>query len=207
MLLPQLSKCFSVGRNAIYLLHYDKQVTNWLLLSMAKHQPFDIEIDKLTRSIENTISGDSFRTQVLELSGKDIKSLKKSDWLFDWKGEVKQTNKTVYKLVILDNETVIQGLISLQDRVDHIFMPLIESNKFNRGAKKLYLGVPGNLVAFACQLSFDKGYEGYVSFESKTKLKEHYQQTLGAHILFGNFMAIDTRAARKLIDQYFPSNA
>lgn len=86
-------------------------------------------------------------------------------------------------------------------------MSLIESSKFNRGIKKVYLGVPGNLVAFACKLSFDTGYGGYVSFESKTKLKEHYQKTLGAHFLFGNFMAIDTNAAAKLVDQYFPENS
>ncbi|MEO9012300.1 MAG: hypothetical protein ABI266_03715 [Ginsengibacter sp.] len=83
-------------------------------------------------------------------------------------------------------------------------MSLIESNKFNRGAKKVYLGVPGNLVSFACKISFEKGYKGYVSFESKTKLKEHYHKTLGARFLFGNFMAIDTKAAAKLVEQYFP---
>jgi hypothetical protein len=110
----------------------------------------------------------------------------------------------VYKLVIVDNPTIIQGLISLQDRGDHIFMPLIESNKFNKGARKVYLGVPGNLIAFACKLSFHKGYLGYVSFESKTKLIRHYQKTLGAGVLFGNIMAIDTKAANKLIEQYFP---
>ena len=173
---------------------------------MAKHKPFEVEIDKLTRSIENAITGDSFKTQVLELTPKDIKSLSKSDWLFDWKAEAKQSSKIVYKLVIIDNPTIIQGLISLQDRGDHIFMPLIESNKFNKGSKKVYLGVPGNLVAFACKFSFDKGYGGYVSFESKTKLIAHYQKSLGAHVLFGNIMAIDTKAANKLIQQYFPEN-
>ena len=170
---------------------------------MAKHNQFDIEIDKLTRSIENAITGDSFKTSVIELDAKDIKSLKKSDWIFDWKAEAKQADKTVYKLVIVDN-AAIQGLISLQDRHDHIFVPLIESSKFNRGARKVYLGVPGNLVAFACKVSFDKGYGGYVSFESKTRLIGHYQKALGAHVLFGNIMAIDTIAANKLIEQYFP---
>lgn len=174
---------------------------------MAKHQRFDIEIDKLTRSIENAISGDSFKTEVLELTPADIRKLKKTDWLFDWKAEAKSSEKTVYKLVIAGNERIIQGLISLQDRGDHIFMSLIESSKFNRGAKKLYLGVPGNLVAFVCKLSFDKGYDGYVSFESKTKLIAHYQKTLGAHVLFGNIMAIDTRAATSLVDQYFPKKS
>ena len=132
--------------------------------------------------------------------------IKKKDWLFDWSSEAKIKDKTVYKLVIVNNPGIIQGLISLQDRGDHIFMHLIESNKFNRGARKIYLGVPGNLVAFACKLSFDKGYEGYVSFESKTKLINHYSQTLGAELLFGNIMAIDTSAAAKLIDQYYPKN-
>lgn len=167
-------------------------------------QSFNIEIDKLTRSIENAISGDSFKTEILELTSADIRKLKKTDWIFDWKAEAKGADKAVYKLVIVDSPNIIQGLISLQDRGDHIFMPLIESNKFNRGAKKVYLGVPGNLIAFACKLSFDKGYSGYVSFESKTKLIEHYQKTLGAHVLFGNIMAIDTRSAVRLIEQYFP---
>ena len=85
-------------------------------------------------------------------------------------------------------------------------MHLIESNLFNRGAKKVYLGVPGNLVAFACKLSFDKDYGGYVSFESKTKLINHYQKTLDAELSFGNVMAIDTKAAVTLVNQYFPEN-
>ena len=173
------------------------------LRAMSEHQPFNVEIDKLTRSIENAISGDSFITEALELTLSDIKKFKKTDWLFDWKTEVKSIDRNVYKLVILENPNIVQGLISLQDKGDHIFMSLIESNKFNRGEKKIYLGVPGNLVAFACKVSFDKGYRGYVSFESKTKLKEHYKKTLGAHLLFGNFMAIDTKAATKLIEQYF----
>lgn len=173
---------------------------------MPKSYSFDIEIDKLTRSIENAISRDSFKTEVLEVTASDIRKLKKTDWLFDWKAEAMQANKSIYKLVIVDNTEITQGLISLQDRSDHVFMSLIESNKFNKGAKKVYLGVPGNLVAFACKLSFDKGYSGYVSFESKSRLMEHYQKSLGAHVLFGNIMAIDTRAARQLIDQYFPEN-
>lgn len=171
---------------------------------MRANLQIDIEIDKLTRSVENAISGDSFRTEVLEITPKDIKALKKTEWLFDWKAEAKDKGKSVYKLVINENPNVIQGLISLQDRGDHMFMHVIESNKFNRGARKVYLGVPGNLVAFACKLSFEKGYDGYVSFESKTKLIEHYRETLGAHLLFDNIMAIDTIAAMRLFNQYFP---
>jgi hypothetical protein len=169
-------------------------------------QLFSTEIDKLTRSIENAVTSDSFRTEVLELTTADIRKLRKTGWVFDWKSEAKKPDRKVYKLIIIDNADNIQGLISLQDRGDHIFMSLIESNEFNRGARKVYLGVPGNLIAFACKLSFDKGYSGYVSFESKSRLIEHYQKILGAHILFGNIMAIDTMAAAKLVEQYFPTN-
>lgn len=124
---------------------------------MTNSRPFDIEIDKLTRSIENAITGDNFKTEVLEVTRADIRKFKKSDWLFDWKAETKRQNVAVYKLVIIDNPGIIQGLVSLQDRGDHIFMPLIESIKFNRGAKKVYLGVPGNLVAFCLQDIIGKG--------------------------------------------------
>lgn len=171
---------------------------------MTKHKPFDIEIDKFTRSIENALTGESFKTEVLQLTSKDINSLKKSVWLFDWEGEAKQIEKTIYKLIIVDNPTLIQGLISIENRGDHIFISLIENNIFNKGADKIYLGVPGNLIAFVCRLSFERGYEGYVSFESKTKLIEYYKKSLGANVLFGNIMAIDTITAQKLVDQYFP---
>jgi hypothetical protein len=171
---------------------------------MVTHQPFDIEIDKLTRSIENAITGDSFPTDVLPLTPTDIRKLKKIEWLFDWKREAKYPGKQVFKLVIKGNPGIIQGLISMQDRGDHIFMALIESATFNRGVKKVYLGVPANLVAFACKYSFDLGYEGYVSFESKTRLVDHYKKTLGARVLFGNILAINTHAAEALVKQYFP---
>lgn len=45
----------------------------------------------------------------------------------------------------------------------------------------MYVGVPENLVAYACKLSFHRGAEGFVSFEYKTKLIDHYTNTVGAH--------------------------
>jgi hypothetical protein len=82
-------------------------------------------------------------------------------------------------------------------------MHLIESAKFNKGKSKLYTGVPGNLVAFACKLSYDMGYEGYLAFDAKTVLVKHYQETLYATHFRGTKMIIDTPAAQKLINRYF----
>ena len=61
-------------------------------------QHIDIEIDKLTNSIENVITGDSFQTDVSLIDKDDLKSItKKSGWLFDGKSEYKQVDRDVYK--------------------------------------------------------------------------------------------------------------
>ena len=163
----------------------------------------DIEIDKLTNSIENSVSGDVFDTDVFQLLPKDVKQINKTEWQFKWHDQIKMTDREVYKLVIRNNPQIIQGLISLSYQGDHIYMHLIESAKFNKGKAKIYIGVPGNLVAFACNLSFEKGYEGYLAFDAKTVLINHYQETLFATHFRGTKMMIETPAANKLINQYF----
>ena len=82
-------------------------------------------------------------------------------------------------------------------------MHLVESSPFNKGKSKVYSGVPGNLVAFACKLSFQRGNEGNISFISKSQLIEHYEKTLGAIHFDGRLMVIETPAALKLINKYF----
>jgi hypothetical protein len=108
----------------------------------------------------------------------------KNGWQFDWKFEFREPARDVYKLTIVNNQTIIQGLISLEIKSDHVYMHLVESAPFNKGKTKMYAGVPGNLVAFACKLSFQRGHDGNVSFISKSQLVQHYIDTLGA-IHFG----------------------
>ena len=67
----------------------------------------------------------------------------------------------------------------------------------------MYLGVPGNLVAFVCRISFHHGFEGYVSFTAKTQLIGHYEKTLAAIKVGGQLMVINTHAALKMINKYF----
>ena len=169
-----------------------------------KETGLDFIIDKLTNSIENVVTGDSFATDISLLTNNDLKLASKTNgWLFNWKDEFKEPARDVYKLTIVNNSTVIQGLISLEVKTDHVYMHLVESAPFNKGKTKVYSGVPGNLVAFACKLSFQRGHEGNISFISKTQLIEHYEKTLGAFHLGGRVMIIETRAALKLINKYF----
>ena len=66
-----------------------------------KQIPLDFIIDKLTNSIENILTGDSFHTDVSLVSGADLKTItKKNGWVFDWKYELKQPQREVYKLTI-----------------------------------------------------------------------------------------------------------
>lgn len=169
-----------------------------------KETGLDFVIDKLTNSIENVVSGDNFSTDISILSGSDLKLVTKTNgWVFNWKDEFKEPARDVYKLTIVNNSKIIQGLISLEVKADHVFMHLVESAPFNKGKKKIYAGVPGNLVAFACKLSFQRGHEGNVSFISKTQLIEHYEKTLNAFHFGGRIMVIETQAALKLINKYF----
>jgi hypothetical protein len=161
-------------------------------------------IDRLTNSILNTISGDSFQTDVILLTKSDLKEItKKKGWNFDWKSEFNDIKKEVYKLTIEQNQNIIQGLLSITIEADHIYMNLLESSPFNIGKNKLYEGVAGNLVAYACKLSFQKGFQGFVAFTAKTQLIEHYEKTLGAFHFKNQRMIIETEPSKFLVEKYF----
>jgi len=53
-------------------------------------------------------------------------------------------------------------------------------------------------------LSFEKGFEGCMAFIAKTKLIPHYEKELGAELLWGQRMSIETNASINLINRYFP---
>jgi hypothetical protein len=95
--------------------------------------------------------------------------------------------------------------MSISDYIDHFYLHLIESSPLNLGKTKNYEGVPGNLFAYTCKTSWEKGYQGFVSFTSKTNLIEHYEKTLGATHIGGHKMIIFPPEALKLIEKYFPT--
>lgn len=140
-----------------------------------RKKEIDIEVDLLTNSIENSVTGEVFDTHVVRIIKSDKKDLKPAEWLFDWNIELDFENREIYKLTTVNNPQIIHRLLCLEDKGDHIFIHLVESANFNKGTNKMYLGVAGNLFAYACKVSFEKGYEGYVAFDSKSALIEHYQ--------------------------------
>lgn len=163
-------------------------------------------IDKITNSIEDRITGESFLTVLKPVTKEDLKIItKKNGWSFSWKKEYKEANRQIYKLLILEN-TQIHGLISFEPikSEQYIELHLIENAPHNYGTNKQFLGVAANMVAFACKCSFELGFEGFVAFNAKTKLVKHYIETLGARLLFGNSrMGIFTEEAKFLVNSYY----
>ena len=70
--------------------------------------PLDFEVDKLTNSIENILTGEVFKTEVAKITLKEKRLIKESDWLFDWSLELKSSSKEVYKLSTVNNSKIIQ---------------------------------------------------------------------------------------------------
>lgn len=53
----------------------------------------DVIIDKLTNSIENIQTGETFDTDVARLTNKDLKLISKPDWQFNWKKKLMTAQK------------------------------------------------------------------------------------------------------------------
>lgn len=162
-------------------------------------------IDKITDCIEEKATSRTFPT-ILQSTKEEISKIHKKDgWFFNWKTEYREANHQVYKLVLIGNPQ-IQGLISLEPikSQQYIELHLIESAPHNYGSQKQFAGVPANLVAFACKMSFELGFDGFVAFTAKTKFINHYIEMLGAQLLYGyNRMGIFTEEARKLVNSYY----
>ena len=161
----------------------------------------DVLIDKLTNSVEEVATGLSFDTRIAKAQLRDIRSLDNS-WRFDWKLELKQHE--VFKLTIPDVGSDVQGLISLRLEDGFIQVVLIESHPANVGRTKRFAGVAGNLMAFAAKRSIDVGNDGFIAFDAKSELIDHYSKTLGARrVGTSQRMVVYPAQAAKLVEHYF----
>lgn len=163
-------------------------------------------IDKLTESIEQKSTSQTFKTEIIAIKRDEISKIHKKDgWFFNWKIEFKKRNRQLYKLTIM-GDVKIQGLISLEIRNNDMYveMHLIENAPHNHGTGKEFNGVAANMIAFACKLIFDAGFNGYVAFTAKTNLVDHYIKTIGARTIYKkDRMGIFTKEAEKLVNLYY----
>lgn len=171
----------------------------------------NVEIDRLTPCLHRNSDGKIVDTSVEKVS-PDAKSF--SDWEFDWT-EPERDGYSVFALKA-DGDDRVQGLISLiNDKKDYaVNIGIVEAaphnnahNPNNKSGQKEYDGVGGHLFAEAVRQSKNAGYDGFVFFDAKTDLIEHYKEHIGATQI-GNSqrMFIDETAAKALLNKYYGGN-
>ncbi|MEM1328822.1 MAG: GNAT family N-acetyltransferase [Bacteroidota bacterium] len=151
--------------------------------------------------IKDKESGKKLQSAIEAVVKSDYSWIKNSsNFKFDWSIE---SDNEVYKIYLLDSEDQILGLISLTDYPEEfrIHMNLIETSANQRGDIKTIENIAGCLLAFGCEVAFNRGYDGFMSLLPKTKLIDLYQDKYGFR-QFGRLLAVEGRIARSLIEKY-----
>lgn len=143
-----------------------------------------------------------FEAEVVALEEDDFSIIMDSNQFeFDWSTEMKYP---IFK-IIKAGEAIseILGLISIIDIPEEfrIHINLIENADDNKGKSKKVDKIAGCLLAFAIQISFEKGYLGFTSLIPKTQLIELYVKKYGFS-QYGRQLAIERTAAINLIQKY-----
>lgn len=160
-------------------------------------------------TIQNTETKARVKVIIERASIDDFKLIKKNkEFGFKWDH---YRGKEVYKLQIEDDKK-IQGLMCIFDHIDPNFdaieIELLESCKENIGSNKIWEGVAGCLIAYACRESITRGHQGYVFLTPKTSLIKHYQAkyylyyTPPIGLRMEGMLATDENIAIKLIKEY-----
>ncbi len=122
-------------------------------------------------------NGEEHKVKIEPLADKDYKKITKSRYFFDWKTE---KENQVFKITLAGSDEIL-GLVSLIEHNDkRIQVNLLAVSKENRGKKKIYKGIAGNLIAWACREAVKQfGEDACVSLIPKTKLVKHYMREYG----------------------------
>ncbi|PPK87172.1 hypothetical protein CLV84_0108 [Neolewinella xylanilytica] len=150
-------------------------------------------------------SGKSVDALIVRCSSSNL-PLKKDGWQFTWKRLGKTEGAEFCKIVRVSEPGEIEGVLMLTLlNGEMLYMNNIEVAPHNFGEHGRYDRVAGCLIAFACYKSFEEGtghYIGYLTFDSRTKLIDLYQNKYGATHAMGQQMFINPDAGRKLMDTY-----
>ncbi|MGB0931043.1 MAG: hypothetical protein ACPGVB_09725 [Chitinophagales bacterium] len=135
-----------------------------------------------------------------ELNWEGLTELDKNDnFQFDW---TKETKYNVFQIQVKGEKETL-GVISLIDvpQEFRVHINLIESSSKHRGKEKKIDNISGCLISYACQLAFEKGYDGFVSLVPKTRLVNYYHKKFG-FIQVGTQMAIFDEKSQLIILKY-----
>lgn len=151
--------------------------------------------------IVEVATGKEVVVEVRPMEKKDFdRVLKKNGWQFNWKLE---REKEVFKLVPIQSPNEILGLMAITEEVEsrYIRINLLEASPGNIGKGKKYDRIIGCLLAFACVISIERGYNGFVGLIPKTVLWDHYRKKYGL-VAFWKQLGTSPLTANLLINKY-----
>ncbi|HYV93488.1 MAG TPA: hypothetical protein VE978_17070 [Chitinophagales bacterium] len=153
--------------------------------------------------ITNLFTGEKVTCEITKASRKEILFCREN-YSFNWLEELKTYD--VFKLTTEENPKIIQALFSYSISEDFIWLSKIERANFR--SLKVYAAIVETIVGFTCRKSFELGFEGYVSFEAKTKLIPYYRTILGA-IQLGHSqrMYVSTEPAKSLVNLIYEESS
>ncbi|TKG92997.1 hypothetical protein EYV94_18675 [Puteibacter caeruleilacunae] len=143
-------------------------------------------------------------SEIVPLSSDHIPA-KKSGWNFNWSQIVNERTCSCYALRTMNKRDKIEGVLALKVENGMLIMDVLELAPHNIGSQnKKFNYVAGCLIAFACRESFkiEGDYRGFLTFVSKTKLINWYQNKYGAKQALGQRMYIDWETGQRLIEEY-----
>jgi len=131
---------------------------------------------------------------------KDWKIIDNSkEFEFKWKKEKKYLTFKIR----LKQENRILGLIAIEDIPNEyrLHIRLIENSNPNKGKNKEYDYVAGCLIAYTCELAFEKNYDGFVSLKPKSEIIELYTSKYGLKPM-GHYLFTELNNSETLIKKY-----
>lgn len=164
--------------------------------------------------IEEVKTGELVDAAIERSSGRRLPSLHDEGWRFNFASLSKRlSNASTYVLVTEETPLVIEGcLIFRMDEGEIPYGAYLEVAPHNKGDQKKYDHVAGCLIAYAYQLSLEKGegpYKGQLYFdvleeakEDEEKLMEIYKNRYGAEVVDGTTMLIRNSNGLALIEKY-----
>jgi hypothetical protein len=155
----------------------------------------------LRNALTLNTTGEKYNVVAMPTKAAEIKKHRHQFREFDFLKSLKD-GFTVYKICREGEDNILQGLVAFRPSTGFLECANMEVNDTNKSPISMYNGVGKCMIALCCKISLDAGFGGYIAFFAKNHLIRYYQR-YGAENLFGLRMAIDEKAAQKLIDLYF----
>lgn len=142
-------------------------------------------IDDVTPCLIEVDSGDIYETEIVRLRRKSVLSKynSKTGWYINW---AEFPDSTEIYALMLKGTMSIQGLIALENDDDSKSIHMLwgctaPHNNIWENNKQRFSGVGGHLIAFASELSMERGYDGFICAEAiDHDLLNYYIDKFGA---------------------------